>query len=234
MQLDQRTKSNLLSTSGSEMRRIEEYSVGTYVIETPEEFVIEIAGVEYSGEVHEEDDTEEISERQLNAINRESEDFDVYLDDDKLNCTSCRSPEARYVGVKVYNYYDRKTNKSYERDVLLRKLCSDCSCRLLLDHTSAVVTHDELKQRWCDKNGVRWYEPKMTPVNSQRDVTQFVYNPIGRGGLSSLGYAGNGGSRGIDYKLKGKKMEYWNDGRKIRSITAKPRKHTRYASIRLY
>lgn len=233
MQLDQRTKSNLLSTSGSEMQRIEEYSNGTYVIDTPEQFIIRIAGVEYSGEEQPEDKTLEITERQLNAINRESEDFDVFLDDDKLTCTSCGSPEAIYRGVKIYTVYDRKTRTRSEADVLLRKLCSDCACRKLLDHSSAIVTHDELRQRWCMKNNVRFYEPKITPVDPAGDCSGYLKNSEPYG-TKSLGYAGYGGSRGIDHKLKGKKMEYWNDGRKILSITAKPRKHTRYASIRFY
>lgn len=238
MQLDQSLIAHLSSTSGSQMQMIEEYSGGITVSDAPSAIVLEELNLEEilrNPPRPRDTDTERVTERQLNSINRRSEDFNVFLDDDKVDCTSCGSPEASYRCVKVFSSYDRKLKVSTEVGERLRKLCNPCFDRYL-DHSSAIVTHDELRQRWCDKNGVRWYEPKITPVDARRDVTAYVYNPIGRDGLSSLGYAGqrnHKGRRGIDKKVCIGRREYWNDGRKIKSIVAKPRENTRYISLRL-
>jgi len=59
---------------------------------------------------------------------RQLEQYDsapVGIDDD-CTCVRCQSPDARWVGVKIFTKYDYDTGESYERGERLRMLCNEC------------------------------------------------------------------------------------------------------------
>ena len=203
MQLDQVSKSRLMSTSSSDCQRIEEYAQGTYIAEFPESLVIMFGVENIDQSMIGPQTSDEVNQRQLEKIECANEGTGVRMAEDKVVCSRCSGPETIYRGVKIFFKYNYSRDESDEVGNRLRALCSDCSASKLLDSRQPIVTHNELIKQWCDKVGYPWCEPVLTPVARPGDITNMV-NSGDIGGLSSLGYAGSRnrkGYRGIDRKF---------------------------------
>lgn len=144
--------------------------------------------------------------------NQDDKDIDIYdvwaFDDSKYECRVCGSPEAIDRAVKITKSRIPGTNEWVEDTEYLYPLCNDCAATKLSSSGTYV--------------GVT-----MPPPSG--DITSFVHGD--EGDSLSSGYER---TSGIDRKNVGRKMEYWSDGRKIKSIEAYPTDNTRYASLRVY
>ena len=152
------------------------------------------------------DDTHTKTQRQ------DDHDVDIYdvwaFDDSKYECRVCRSPEAIDRAVKITKSRIPGTNDWVEDTEYLYPLCNDCMATKVANGSGSYV-------------GVT-----MPPPTG--DISSFVQTSE-PGHRSSL-YR----SRGIDKKNVGRKMTYWNDGRKITKIWANPTDNTRFSSVRWF
>ncbi len=82
----------------------------------PEELVIAFANSESDFDISSESD-----ERQLSIYEGDTVDLDIPHD-----CTRCNSPEARWVGVKIFTKYNYQTKESRESGVRVKPYCNEC------------------------------------------------------------------------------------------------------------